>query len=173
MQKRKAEEDESKKYVINENNPKYWNGAKWNGPMFIKSENNKRITHYNHNELRSAHVIFHGKIKYSRNGKIWYDKWEETFSNNQLEAIKNQEAYEYHDNCCKVLEKYYNQLERESLNYYLETGEMDEYTKAKLNRLEYEKYAEKFEITEEELDTNSYSDEYENESDYLEDDEYN
>lgn len=171
MQKRKAEEDEAKKYVINENDPKYWNGVKWIGPMFLKSEHSKTIPESNKNRLCSTHIVFHGKTKYSRNGKIWYDTWEETFSKNQLEAIKDLEAYEYHHNCCKVLDEYCDKLETESLNYYLETGEMDEYAKARLDRLEYEKYAEQFEITEEELETNSNSDDYD--SDYLEDDYYN
>ena len=171
MQKRKAEEDEAKKYVINENDPKYWNGVKWVGPMFLKSEHSKTIPEFNKNRLCSTHIVFHGKTKYSRNGKVWYDTWEETFSKNQLEAIKTQEAYEYHSNCCKVLGEYCDKLETESLNYYLETGEMDEFAKARLDRLEYEKYAEQFETTEEELETNSNSDDYD--SDYLEDDEYN
>jgi DNA repair exonuclease SbcCD ATPase subunit len=171
MQKRKAEEDETTKYIINENDPKYWNGVKWIGPMFLKSEYSKTIPDSSKSELCSTHIVFRGKTKYSRNGKVWYDTWDDTFSKNQLQSIKNIEAYEYHRNCCKVLGEYCDKLETQSLNYYLETGEMDEYTKAQLDRLEYEKYAEQFEMTEEELEINSNSDEYE--SDYLEDDDYN
>ena len=70
------------------------------------------------------------------------------------------------------MEKWYNYLEdlsdkyiNESNNYFLETGELDLFAEAQLDRIAYEKYAEQFEInedmTEEEMDSDEYlEDEY-------------
>ena len=69
------------------------------------------------------------------------------------------------------LDNYCNKLENESINYYIETGELDEYAKARLEHIQYEKYAEQFEIVEQD-DDNSLTDEVDEDEDYLED-EYN
>ena len=175
---KKREQEEKCKNIINENHPKYWDGARWRGPMFIrgsyKGNYNKRVNRNvvngkNYEDNRSSFLFFHNKIEYSRNDNDWHDSWTNTFTQQQLEKLKQQEAREYHVNCCKVLEQYGNRLEKESNNYYNETGELDEFAKAQVQRMQYEKYAEQFEVVEQD-DENSLSEDYMDDEEYLEDD---
>ena len=175
---KKREQEEKCKNIINENHPKYWDGARWRGPMFIrgsyKGNYNKRVNRNvvngkNYENNRSSFLFFHNKIEYSRNDNDWHDSWTNTFTQQQLEKLKQQEAREYHVNCCKVLEQYGNRLEKESNDYYNETGELDEFAKAQVQRMQYEKYAEQFEVVEQD-DENSLSEDYMDDEEYLEDD---
>ena len=62
----------------------------------------------------------------------------------------------------RILEEYKNTLEEEAEKYYEETGELNGYANAYLERIEYEKYAEQFnnemplEDNEDELDSDEY-----------------
>ena len=65
------------------------------------------------------------------------------------------------------MEEWYNYLENlsekyitESKQHYMETGELDFFAEAQLDRLDYEKYAEQFEISEDINDEEIDSDEY-------------
>lgn len=137
-------------YNINVNNTKYWTGAKWIGPMMmrgvknISSPWNKYTIPCNSYQGQENELCLINSIEYSRDGTNWYSSWEETFTTIQLENQSKQnelnEMYEVQQLC----NDNYERIERESNKYYNELGELDDYAKAKEERLKYEEYESKF-----------------------------
>ena len=159
--KKREEEDKKHADLINQSDPKYWRGANWIGPMLVRQkqfpnswypyvgiESESDISNKN---KASSFIFPHGDTEYSRNGTRWYKSWEETFSSEQLFRIKYEEdeteLYEMATN----INEYYAQLEKESDRYFEEYGKFDDLAIAKLDRMEYEQYAEQF-LYEEEYD---------------------
>ena len=152
--KKREEEDKKHADLINQSDPKYWRGANWIGPMLVRQkqfpnswypyvgiESESDISNKN---KASSFIFPHGDTEYSRNGTRWYKTWEETFSSEQLFRIKYEEdeteLYEMATN----INEYYTQLEKESDRYFEEYGRLDDLAIAKLDRMEYEQYAEQF-----------------------------
>lgn len=159
--KKREDDDKKNADLINQSDPKYWRGVNWIGPMLVRqkqfpnswypyvgidSESDTRAKNQ-----ASSFIFPHGDTEYSRNGTRWYKSWEETFSSDQLFRIKceeeERELYEMANN----INEYYAQLEKESDKYFEEYGKLDDLAIAKLDRMEYEQYAEQF-IYEEEYD---------------------
>ena len=111
-------------------------------------------------------MIPHSGTEYSRDGTNWYKSWNDTFTQDQLQAMEDEKHEKMLERWSQSLEEIYERQRLESERYYYETGELDEFAKAELDRIEYEKYAEQFEIYEDEEE-----EVVEEESDeYLEDD---
>ena len=166
MKQREEEEQRSKEGTINQNDPKYWRGAKWIGPMLIRQKSYPD-SWYQYMETASkghasSYLCPFRETEYSRDGTNWYLSWNETFSEEQLQRIEYEEEEEYKMEQYRILEEYKNTLEEEAEKYYEETGELNGYANAYLERIEYEKYAEQFnnemplEDNEDELDSDEY-----------------
>ena len=181
------EEEEKKKSCINEHDSKYWRGAKWIGPMLmrqkqpishhlsIQSDNNSSSlistdTNINQNK-ESVLISQYNRIEYSRDNVTWHATWNDTFSEEQLYDMKQEEEYEYQEGCATILSEYGDRLRKESELYYNETGELDGFALREIEREEYEEYAKQFEIDSgDENSDNENNENNENNPDYLEDD---
>jgi len=161
------ESEVDSRFIINPNDPDYWRGAQWTGPIMMrqKKPNKKWDSYFNMISQKkvSTIVIPHSGTEYSRDGTNWYKSWNDTFTQQQLKAMDDEENEKMFQRWCQCIEENYEKRRLESEQYYYETGELDGFAKAELDRLEYEEYAKQFEMDEEE--------EEEEESDeYLEDD---
>ena len=159
--KKREEDDKKNADLINQSDPKYWRGVNWIGPMLVRQKQFPNswypyvgidsASDTNAKNQASSFIFPHGDTEYSRNGTKWYKSWEETFSSEQLFRIKCEEdeteLYEMANN----INEYYAQLEKESDKYFEEYGKLDDLAIAKLDRMEYEQYAEQF-LYEEEYD---------------------
>lgn len=170
MKQREEEENRIKEGSINQHDPKYWRGATWTGPMLIR-QNNYPDSWYKYIDKAvkghaSSYLFPFRETEYSRDGENWYSSWNDTFSEEQLQRIEYEEEEQYKMEQYRILEEYGDRLEEEAEKYYAETGELNGYAIAYLERMEYEKYAEEFDkempLEENEDDIDS--------DDYLEDD---
>jgi hypothetical protein len=168
--KKREEADKKNADLINQSDPKYWRGVNWIGPMLVRQKQfpNSWYPYVGSDtsvkNQASSFIFPHGNTEYSRNGTRWYKSWEETFSSEQLFRIKYEEdeteLYEMANN----INEYYARLEKESDRYFEEYGKLDDLAIAKLDRMEYEQYAEQFiyeeeyDETEEDVDTEYISD---------------
>jgi hypothetical protein len=170
MKQRQEEEERIKEGTINQNDPKYWRGATWIGPMLIRQKKYPE-SWYKYMEAASSgyassYMFPFRETEYSRDGATWYPSWNETFSDSQLLGIEYEEEEEHKMEQDRILEEYGDKLRNESDNYYEETGEMDGYEIAYMERIAYEKYAEQFDIDAEAEHLEDVMDS----DDYLEDD---
>ena len=183
---KQREEDEKNSTVgINVNDKQYWNGVQWIGPMFMRARkpeptimattdpnnpNNPSTSKSDDLILQPYPQVFDTpypvkNIEYSRDNLNWYDSWDETFSEQQLEYMRLDEERKEQFESFKTMEDYRRRVEYESIKYYNEVGELSEYAKAVFNREEYEKYANQ-------LDRQYYDNDNEEYTDMLEDYEY-
>ena len=170
MKQRQEEEERIKEGTINQNDPKYWRGATWIGPMLIRQKNYPD-SWYKYMETASkgyasSYLFPFRKTEYSRDGSTWYPSWNETFSDSQLLEMEYEEKEEYKMEQYRILEEYGQRLRNESDKYYEEMGELDGRTIAYLERMAYEKYVEQFDI---EAEAEHLEDDVDSD-DYLEDD---
>jgi len=150
----KEKEKEKEKEIININNPKYWRENIWIGPILMKAEKNSKEWCDYIEKAQKGHassIIFpHKKVQYSRDNKNWYDSLDETFPLEQLEKMNNQKEQEYIEDLNirmnRAITNSYNKRKEESIRYYEETGDLDDFALAEIEREEYEKYAAKFEL---------------------------
>ena len=146
--KLREEEEGLKEGTINQYDPKYWRGVRWIGPTMMrhKKYSNDWYKHMENVEKShaSSYIIPFREIEYSRDGIKWYPSWNETFSEDQLLRIEEEEENEYKIEQYRILDEYRKRLEHESDLYYEEEGELDGYAIAQIERMEYEKYAEQF-----------------------------
>jgi hypothetical protein len=176
--KKREEEDKKNADLINQSDPKYWRGVNWIGPMLVRQKKfpnswypyvgirteSDTSVNTNAKSQASSFIFPHGDTEYSRDGKRWYKSWDETFSSEQLFRIKYEEEetelYEIVNN----MSEYYTMLENESNKYFEEYGKLDDLAIAKLDRIEYENYAEKniydeeYDEPDEDVDTEYMSD---------------
>lgn len=82
--------------------------------------------------------------KYSRNNIDYYDTIDETYTQNQKEAIQQYEEMVYVQEFQKILNAAYLKREQESYNHYQETGDYDIFALSLLDHKKYETYAEQF-----------------------------
>ena len=155
---------------ININDPIYWNGPLWKGPMFIRETSS-----YNKNNISlqksnvSSFIIPRGKIEYSKNGLDWHDSWDNTFTTYQLESIKKHNEQQDSNELFRRLNELHLRRQRESVQLYEDTGELDHFAWAEESSYKYELYCKKLEeeenraqqeAKEEEDDEGEMNDEY-------------
>lgn len=139
-------------YKLNVNNLNYWKGAEWIGPMLMRGSKNVSSIWNKYTMPRNLRpdqvdeIYLVNNIEYSRDGTNWHSSWEETFTAEQLENLAYQnelnEMNEVHQTCSDN----YNRVVSESTRYYNETGELDDYAKAEIDRYKYNEYASQFEV---------------------------
>ena len=161
------ESEVDSRFIINPNDPHYWRGAQWTGPMMMRQKKpTKRWESYFNmisQKKVSTIVIPHSGTEYSRDGTNWHKSWNDTFTQEQLQAMDDEENEKMLHQWYICIEENYEKRRLESEQYYYETGELDGFAKAELDRIEYEEYAKQFEIDEEEVVEDD-------EEEYLEDD---
>jgi len=162
---KKKEED---KDIIYTKLPKYWRGHIWTGPVFRKQSKpqGKCWDNYKESVRRNppSSIIIPGKILYSRDSKNWYNSFQETFTEQEwllMEEQKHQENMKkMQDDFSQLCDKWEARYERESWQYYQETGELDGWALAKREQKEYDEYCKQFEIDEEDDNFIDSEDEY-------------
>jgi hypothetical protein len=170
--KEQSEKDEEKQNTcINEQDGKYWRGAKWIGPTLIRqtpstTQNMKLPCH----TQCSCIIIPNKGIEYSRDNITWHKTWNDTFSEEQLYNMEQEEEYVYQERCIKILDEYRERCEKESDLYYAETGELDYFALRELERQEYEEYEKQFEVNWSDDDDDDDNENTDNGQDDLEDD---
>jgi hypothetical protein len=146
--KLREEKERLKEGTINQHDPKYWRGVRWIGPTMMRHKNYSNDWYKYMENVEKSHassyIIPFREIEYSRDGISWYPSWNETFSEEQLLRIEEEEENEYKIKQYRILDEYRKKLEHESDLYYEEEGELDGYAIAQIERMEYEKYAEQF-----------------------------
>ena len=154
------------------NNPIYWDGPIWKGPVYLKGnkigENWKKYIE-DASKLSSSIIIPNLKTKWSRDGVNWFNSYDETFSPQHLQAI---EDYKWE----KEMEKFrirsmelHEKRREESERNYWETGEIDSFMWAEIEHEKYEKYCAALEKEWEEAEKALAEEEKEEE--YLEEEE--
>jgi hypothetical protein len=156
------------------NNPIYWDGPIWKGPVYLKGnkigENWKKYIE-DASKLSSSIIIPNLKTKWSRDGVNWFNSYDETFSPQHLQAI---EDYKWE----KEMEKFrirsmelHEKRREESERHYWETGEIDSFMWAEIEHEKYEKYCAALEKEWEEAEKALAEEEKEKEEEYLEEEE--
>lgn len=169
-----ADEEQHKLY-INEADAKYWRGSNWIGPIIIRQKSlpDNWYTYMDNATSGSVHassfIIPKTGQEYSRDGKHWYNSWNDTFSEEQLYNIRLEEEDEYQEECAIILKDYREDSMNESMRHYDETSELDGYGTAVLERLAYEEYVKYFEYIDDDI-LEEFDETSGNNSDYLEDD---
>jgi hypothetical protein len=139
--------------LINEKDPKYWDGPYWIGPFFIKNiQKNTYYLDYIERTLINKHhipgsgtfVLPYGDFKYSRNNKDWYSTREETYTPNEMEQITDFELQQEYNEYIQFCERDYQRSKIASDKYYDETGDLDAFAMEQNRLIEYEKYCEDF-----------------------------
>ena len=157
---------------ININDPKYWNGPIWKGPVFIKGEKmNEKYKKYieDASKLCSSIIIPNSKTQWSRDGLHWYNSYDETFSKEHLQAIKDYEWNQEMDKFAVRTMELYEKRREESERNYWEYGEIDSFKWAEIEHEKYEKYCEKLEKEWEEAEKLAAEEEKQDDEEYLED----
>lgn len=156
------------------NNPKYWDGPLWKGPVYLKGNKiGEKWKKYieDASKLSSSIIIPNIKTKWSRDGVNWFNSYDETFSPQHLQAI---EDYKWE----KEMEKFrirsmelHEKRREESERHYWETGEIDSFMWAEIEHEKYEKYCAALEKEWEEAEKALAEAEKEKEEEYLEEEE--
>ena len=158
---------------VNVNDPKYWDGPIWKGPVFLKGEKmNEKYKKYieDASKLCSSIIIPNSKTQWSRDGLHWYNSYDETFSEEHLQAIKDYEWNREMDKFAVRTMELYEKRREESERNYWEYGEIDSFKWAEIEHEKYEKYCEKLEKEWEEADKLAAEEEKQDDEEYLEDD---
>ena len=156
------------------NNPQYWDGPIWKGPVYLKGNKiGEKWKKYikDASQLSSSIIIPNLKTKWSRDGVNWFNSYDETFSPQHLQAI---EDYKWE----KEMEKFrirsmelHEKRREESERHYWETGEIDSFIWAEIEHEKYEKYYATLEKEWEEAEKALAEEEKEKEEEYLEEEE--
>jgi len=151
--KKREEDERNQGILINQMDPKYWRGATWIGPMLMRQEQHPSDWYeYIETAMRghsNSFIVPSHNIEFSRDGKNWYNSWDETFSDEQLYNIRYEEDEAAYYEIVNILDREYERTRDESYKHYIDTGEWDRNAIAELERIAYEKYAEQFDYVEE------------------------
>jgi len=135
--------EEYERPLTDVNNPIYWEGPIWKGPVYLKGNKiGEKWKKYieDASKMGSSIIIPNGKTLWSRDGINWYNSYNETFSPEHLQAIKDYEwQIEMDKFAARSMELYEKRREESERNYY-ETGEIDSFMWAEMEHEKYEKY---------------------------------
>jgi hypothetical protein len=171
--KRIKKTEEVSKPLTDVNNPMYWDGPIWKGPVYIKGNKigdkwKKYIE--NANKISSTIIIPNINTKWSRDGINWYNSYDETFSPEHLQAIENYKWQKEMEKFAQRTIELHEKRREESERNYWETGEIDDFMWAEIENRKYEEYCAKLEKEWEEADRLAREEEVEREEEeYLED----
>ena len=166
-------EQEKQMSCINEQDGKYWRGANWIGPMLMRQTPPQyplsSLIPININQIaKSVFIIPNKGTEYSRDDVTWHKTWNDTFSEEQLYNMEQEEERDYQERCATILSEYRERRRKDSELYYAETGELDGFALREIEREEYDEYVKQFEMDSD--DEHSDNENNENNPDYLEDD---
>ena len=138
---------------VNVNDPKHWRGSIWVGPRMVRMRKSNSNMTNNNFALKGDGYVTPGTVvistpypyEHSRDGVNWYKSFKETFTEEQLEAIREQEEQEMYNKWCERSNEIYEKRRMESLQHYYETGEEDSFMIAERESREYDEYLERFE----------------------------
>jgi hypothetical protein len=154
------------------NNPIYWDGPIWKGPVYLKGnkigENWKKYIE-DASKLSSSIIIPNLKTKWSRDGVNWFNSYDETFSPQHLQAIEDYKWQIERDKFAARSMELHEKRREESERHYWETGEIDSFMWAEMEHEKYEKYCAALEKEWEEAEKALAEEEKEEE--YLEEEE--
>jgi len=135
--------------LINQKNPKFWNGPYWIGPLYVK--NVHKTPNYNFSKHSISEELRHGtyvlprdEFKYSRNNKDWYSTREETYFTDEMEKITDFELQKDYNEYIQNCQLDYQRSKIASEKYYDETGDLDAFAMEQNRLIEYEIYCEEF-----------------------------
>ena len=114
----------------------------------IQSETNSSSlisTNINQNK-ESILTSQYNRIEYSRDNVTWHATWNDTFSEEQLYNMKQEDEREYQERCATILFEYRDRIRKESELYYNEVGELDGFALREIEREEYDEYTKQFEM---------------------------
>ena len=89
----------------------------------IQSETNSSSlistdTNINQNK-ESVLISQYNRIEYSRDNVTWHATWNDTFSEEQLYDMKQEEEYEYQERCATILSEYRDRLGTPNQNFII------------------------------------------------------
>jgi hypothetical protein len=172
--KRIKKTEEYQKPLTDINNPIYWDGPIWKGPVYIKGnkigDNWKKYIE-NANKLCSTIIIPNINTKWSRDGVNWYNSFDETFSPEHLQKIENYKWQKEMEKFAQRTMELHERRRTESERYYMETGEIDDFMWAEIEHEKYERYCADLEKQWEEAERLAAEEEKEEEEEYLEEEE--
>jgi hypothetical protein len=157
--------------TINVNDPKYWEGPIWKGPVYLKgNEIGEKWKKYikDASKMGSTIVIPNRNTIWSRDNINWHNSYNETFSPEQLQEIEDYELQIEMGQLSARIMNLHEKRKEESERIYYETGEIDSFMWAKLENEKYEKYCEKLEKEWEESERLEKENEEIEEEEYLE-----
>ena len=167
-------EKEKSLFNINVNNPKYWDGPIWKGPVMLKGkkleEKEKKYLEKATNTCCSTIYLSNQDIKWSRDGINWYKKLEDSYTSDHLKAIDDYKWEKNIEYWIKRDKQLYEKRRIESQQNYINTGEINSFMWAELEHIKYEEYCEKLEEIWEQQEKEE--EEQENEEEYDEFEEY-
>ena len=144
VKEQSMKDKEKNSSCIDENDSKYWCGVRWIGPMMLRQKPSSVTRSVISSPNQSSILVPNKGVEYSRDGVTWYGSWDDTFSEEQLYNIHLDKEREYQEGCANRLNDYRETIIKESRLYYEDTGELDGFAIAELERLEYEEYAKQF-----------------------------
>lgn len=173
--KRIKKTEEYERPLTDVNNPIYWEGPIWKGPVYLKGNkigNKWKKYIENANKLSSTIIIPNINTKWSRDGVNWYNSYDETFSPEHLQSIEHYKWQKEMDKFAQRNMEIYERRREESERNYLETGEIDSFMWAEIEHEKYEKYCAQLEKEWEEADRLIKEEEKEQEEEEDLEDEY-
>ena len=138
--KKLKEENETKKPLIDVNDPKYWKQNKWVGPMMIKS--GKHLTKQKEQFIYNDVMVPTNRTLYGRDGMNWFPSWKETFTDEQWNNMNYQIECEHAYNVINSLCNRYQQDLENAYHEYYEYGTMNTCLNSHIDLIESEIYAD-------------------------------
>jgi hypothetical protein len=148
---KERQEEEKKKGLINTKNSKYWRKNIWIGPILLKSVKSEYWENY-YKTIKNnppSSILAPTNVLYSRDNENWYNSYKETFTEEEWELMQQQKDLELTEKLEKEAYKrgeiFCRKRDKESWDYYQETGELDSWALAKRDMIEHENYCNKLE----------------------------
>jgi len=161
---KERQEEEKKKGLINTKNLNYWRKNIWIGPILLKSVKSEEWKKYYEKIKQNppSSILMPTNVLYSRDNENWYNSYKETFTEGEWELMQQQKDLELIEKIDKEADRrneiYCRKRDKESWDYYQETGDLDSWALAKKDMIEHDKYCKK-------LEEEMLQEEYENNED--------
>jgi len=135
------------------NNPKLWKNGRWQGPVIMRSKNNKIIN------KGAVTQYIRSNIEFSRDEEAWHNSWESTFTPDEWNRMQEIEDAEESEHMKMVFKHSFNKRLEESQRYYAQEGDLDDFAIVMQEDEAYERYLQRLEQeSEEESEEEDYFD---------------